>query len=85
MPAYSATVPANKAVLPREAVGDISATNALKLIFDENGVETGISSVSSYTSGQQSSFLRDMSGRITVYPIRGQVYINATGQKVIFK
>ncbi len=85
VPAYSATVPANKAVLPREAVGDISATNALKLIFDENGVETGISSVSSYTSGQQSSFLRDMSGRITVYPIRGQVYINATGQKVIFK
>lgn len=85
VPAYSATIPANKSVLPRNEVGGITGTNAFQLMFDDNGNTTGLAAIPTYSGEQSDGFLRDMSGRIAVYPVRGQVYIKANGQKVIFK
>ena len=85
VPAYSATIPANKSVLPRDEVGGITGTNAFQLMLDDNGNTTGIAAIPTYSGEHSDGFLRDMSGRIAVYPVRGQVYIKANGQKVIFK
>lgn len=85
VPAYSATIPANKSVLPRDEVGGITGTNAFQLMLDDNGNTTGIAAIPTYSGEHSHGFLRDMSGRIAVYPVRGQVYIKANGQKVIFK
>lgn len=89
VPAYSATLPANKAVLPYDNI-DFSgmsteaATNAFRLVFDEEGTTTGIAAAPKRNVGDN-GLLRDLSGRVVAYPIAGQVYIKSNGQKIILK
>lgn len=89
VPAYSATLPANKAVLPYENI-DFSgmtgeaATNAFRLVIDEEGTTTGIAAAPVRHAGDN-GLLRDLSGRVVAYPIAGQVYIKSNGQKIILK
>lgn len=89
VPAYSATIPANKAVLPYDNIdftgmtGE-AATNAFRLLFDEEGATTGIAAAPKRNAGDN-GLLRDLSGRIVAYPIAGQVYIKSNGQKIILK
>ena len=86
VPAYSATLPANKAMLPYENVaasGNALATSAFRLVFDENGTTTGIDNA--LRQNNERGMLRDLNGRIVAYPVRGQVYIQSNGQKIILK
>ncbi|MGM9692500.1 MAG: hypothetical protein ACI3X6_04730 [Alloprevotella sp.] len=89
VPAYSATLPANKAVLPYENIdftgmtGE-AATNAFRLVSDDNGTTTGIAAAPMRHAGDN-GLLRDLSGRVVAYPIAGQVYIKSNGQKIILK
>lgn len=88
-PAYSATLPANKAVLPYENIDfsgmtESETTNAFRLVIDEEGTTTGIAAAPVRHDGDN-GLLRDLSGRVVVYPIAGQVYIKSNGQKIILK
>lgn len=87
VPAYSATLPANKAMLPYEnvaaSVSEVNATSAFRLVFDENGTTTGIDNT--LRQNNERGILRDLNGRIVAYPVRGQVYIQSNGQKIILK
>lgn len=88
-PAYSATLPANKAVLPYENIDfsgmtESETTNAFRLVIDEEGTTTGIAASPVRHAGDN-GLLRDLSGRVVAYPIAGQVYIKSNGQKIILK
>lgn len=87
VPAYSATLPANKAMLPYEnvaaSVSEVNATSAFRLVFDENGTTTDIDNT--LRQNNERGILRDLNGRIVAYPVRGQVYIQSNGQKIILK
>ena len=87
VPAYSATLPANKAMLPYENIvasgSPANATSAFRLEFDENGATTGIDNALRQPTDR--GVLRDLNGRIVAYPVRGQVYIQSDGQKIILK
>ena len=88
-PAYSATLPANKAVLPYENIDfsgmtESETTNAFRLVIDEEGTTTGIATAPLRHAGDN-GLLRDLSGRVVAYPIAGQVYIKSNGQKIILK
>lgn len=87
VPAYSETLPANKAMLPYANIpasnSPVSSTSAFRLEFDENGATTGIDNALRQPTDR--GVLRDLSGRIVAYPVRGQVYIQSNGQKIILK
>lgn len=87
VPAYSATLPANKAMLPYENVAasgsPVNATSAFRLVFDENGTTTGIDNT--LRQNNERGILRDLNGRIVAYPVREQVYIQSNDQKIILK
>lgn len=87
VPAYSATLPANKAMLLSTSIpasnSPVSPTSAFRLEFDENGATTGIDNALRQPTDR--GVLRDLNGRIVAYPVRGQVYIQSNGQKIILK
>lgn len=87
VPAYSATLPANKAMLRSANIvasgSPVNATSAFRLVFDENGTTTGIDNT--LRQNNERGILRDLNGRIVAYPVRGQVYIQSNGQKIILK
>ena len=87
VPAYSATLPANKAMLLSDNIvasgSQANATSAFRLEFDENGATTGIDNALRQPTDR--GVLRDLNGRIVAYPVRGQVYIQSNGQKIILK
>lgn len=82
VPAFSATIPANKAVLPYANIDTEGLTSeetaAMRLVFDN---VTGIAGVN--VNSSETDYY-DLQGRRVLYPVRGQVYIK-NGQKVILK
>ena len=82
VPAYSATVPANKAVLPYANIDTEGLTGGEAAAFTlVLGGTTGISALAPARAEAQ---IYDLNGRRVLYPVPGQVYIK-NGRKVILK
>ena len=82
VPAYSAKVTANKAYLPYQNIDFSEAQSTSKFAIVIGGNPTPIETVSKETAA---NVYFDLSGRRVLYPVRGQVYINSNGKKLIFK
>ena len=78
-----ATVPANKAYLPKTSINDtVEGASADALSFTLGGDTTGIATAQS--ESQRSAKYYDLSGRRVLFPANG-IFVTDKGEKVFVK